>query len=211
MSAPDRQAALATYRREAGRYDRSMGLAPFVGRLRAATVARLQLAAGDTVIDVGCGTGASFALLEERIGPEGRLIGIDLSSDMLSAARRRVAERDWENVTLIEAPVEEARPDVRADAAISVLTHDIMRSPKAIANVVAHLRPGAAAAVMGAKLAPGWAMPVNLVVRRTVARYATTVEGLDRPWSHLEDHIPDLRVNSVGLGGAYIASGRVSA
>ena len=209
MSAPEQEAALEAYRREAERYDRRMRLAPFVGRLRTETVHRLELAAGDTVIDVGCGTGASFDLIERRIGPEGQLIAIDLSPDMLAQAALRVAEHGWNNVTIIEGPMDEARPARPADAALFVLTHDIVRSPEAIANVVAHLRPGAAVAVMGAKLAPGWANPVNLVVRRTVARYATTLEGLDRPWSHLEEHVPDLHIKSVGLGGAYIASGRL--
>ena len=211
MSAPDQEAAHEAYRREADRYDRLMRLAPVLGRWRSEAVHRLELAAGDTVIDVGCGTGASFDLIEKRIGPEGRLIAIDLSPDMLAQAVLRVAEHGWNNVTIIEGPVDEARPDRPADAALFVLTHDIMRSPRAIANVVAHLRPGAAVAVLGAKLAPGWAIPVNLVVRRTVARYATTLEGLERPWSHLEEHVPDLRVTSIGLGGAYIASGRLPA
>jgi ubiquinone/menaquinone biosynthesis C-methylase UbiE len=44
----------------------------------------LAPASGSVVLDMGCGTGLNFVGLEEAIGPRGRLIGIDLSSDMLA-------------------------------------------------------------------------------------------------------------------------------
>src|SRR5262249_52309762 len=97
---PDRQLALDQYRLRARRYDR---LAPLTHHLRARAVERLRLRAGQTVIDVACGTGLTFALIEERIGPHGRLIGVDLSPEMLSHARERVAINGWRNVRLIES------------------------------------------------------------------------------------------------------------
>ena len=87
MSGPNRQLALEQYRRRARRYDR---LAPLTRRLRRRAVGRLQLRAGQTVIDVACGTGLTFALLADQIGPDGSLVGIDLSPEMLSQARERV-------------------------------------------------------------------------------------------------------------------------
>jgi demethylmenaquinone methyltransferase/2-methoxy-6-polyprenyl-1,4-benzoquinol methylase len=42
------------------------------------------LTAGETVIDVACGTGLTFALIEDLIGPDGRVIGMDLSPEMLA-------------------------------------------------------------------------------------------------------------------------------
>jgi len=58
---------------------------------------------GDTVVDIGCGTGLNFALLQDVIGPEGQIIGVDLSDAMLDQARQRVTEYSWKNVTLIQA------------------------------------------------------------------------------------------------------------
>ena len=43
---------------------------------------------GDAVLDVACGTGLSFPLLEEAIGPAGRLVGVELSPEMAAIARR---------------------------------------------------------------------------------------------------------------------------
>ena len=41
----------------------------------------------DTVVDVGCGTGLSFALIEAAIGATGKVIGVEPSADMLERAR----------------------------------------------------------------------------------------------------------------------------
>jgi ubiquinone/menaquinone biosynthesis C-methylase UbiE len=171
-------------------------------------VERLELQPGDVVIDVACGTGVNFPLIEQRIGAAGRLIGIDLSPDMLAQARRRVSNAGWANVTLIEARIEEFQLDEPADAALFSFTHDVLQSPPAVANVAANLKPGARVACMGSKLAPRWNLPVNLVVRGVARRYATTLANLDRPWSELERYA-ELRHETLVLGGAYVAWGRL--
>ncbi|MEK6278503.1 MAG: methyltransferase domain-containing protein [Actinomycetota bacterium] len=207
MSAPDRQRALGLYRRKASTYDR---LALPTRRIRRHAVARMQLRPGQTVIDVACGTGLTFSLLEEGIGTEGRLIGIDLSAEMLEVAKQRIAGEGWKNVTLIESPVEEAEIPVPADAALFFLSHDVMRSPAAIANVTGHLRPGGRVVSMGPKCAPRWAVPVNMVMHRIARRYVTTSEGFERPWEYLAEVVPDLEVKGLLAGGAYLAWGRVA-
>jgi ubiquinone/menaquinone biosynthesis C-methylase UbiE len=204
--APDRRLALAKYRKLAPTYDR---VARPSQRMRRLAVDRLELRRGDVVLDIGCGTGLTFALVEKRIGPEGGLIGVDLSPDMLARARERVEENGWSNVTLVEASVEEAEIPVKVDACVSVLTHDVMRSPRALENVVEHIKPGGRIAVTGAKWAPRWAFPVNAYVGYVARRYVTTFEGFDRPWTRLEELVPGLRVRPILFGGAYLASGEV--
>jgi ubiquinone/menaquinone biosynthesis C-methylase UbiE len=201
---PNRRLAVEKYRRLADRYDR---LAPLTASLRRHAVERLKLAKGDTVVDVACGTGLSFAQIEERIGETGALMGIELSPEMLAKARRRAAEHGWDNVTLIEAAAEEAQLPARADAALFVLTHDVMRSPLALRNVISQLKPGARIAVAGAKRPPWWAVPVSLYVAYAARRYLTTREGLERPWSFLSGLVPDLQIRELSLGGAYLAWG----
>jgi SAM-dependent methyltransferase len=55
-------------------------------------VERTAIAAGDAVIDVGCGCGASSLALARRAGDTGSVLGVDVSAPMLEVARRRAAE-----------------------------------------------------------------------------------------------------------------------
>jgi len=174
---------------------------------RLAAMARLDLRPGQTVLDVGCGTGQSFALLEEAIGPEGRIIGVDLSPDMLAYARARVARHRWRNVTLVLAVAGEVGIPAEADAAFFHLTHDIMRTPQAVAWVVQHLKPGGRVVAVGIRWARWWQLRINCRVWRLARGYATTTEGLRAPWSHLAGLMPSLQVEALGDGGLYLAWG----
>ena len=83
----------------AQRYDR---LAPFYGALewlymlpllgvRQKTVSALRLRPGDPVLEVGCGSGGNFQLLNRAVGPTGTVLGVDLSAGMLARAKTPIA------------------------------------------------------------------------------------------------------------------------
>ena len=69
--------------------------------IRNKTVSRLDLKAGDRVLEVGCGTGRNLPLLYEAVGPTGHIYGVDLSEGMLTQAKHLCEERGWQNITLI--------------------------------------------------------------------------------------------------------------
>ncbi len=206
--APDRGAALSQYRRRASFYD--MELAVFEP-VRRRAIAQLELQPGQTVLDVGCGTGLSFEPIESAIGPEGHLVGIEQSPDMLERARSRVGSAGWRNVTLICAPVEEAQIAHAADAALLLFTHDVLRRPEAVDVVIGHLKPGARLVAAGLKWAHPWAWPANLFVWSAAQHSVTSMEGLDAPWSHLVGRVEDLDVQTMMLGSVYVASARIGA
>lgn len=95
------------YQRWAKNYDLVVRLYALVGfrfrAYRSRAVELLHLSEGDHVIDLGCGTGLNFPLILTEIGPKGRLIGVDLSAEMLAYASRRVESSGWINVELVES------------------------------------------------------------------------------------------------------------
>src|SRR5690606_33295283 len=123
---PDPALAIARYREHAAGYDASARRS-MPARLR--TIERLALRPGDVVLDVGCGTGLSFAPILARIGPSGRLIAVELSPEMIALARERCEKEGWRNVCLQEATVEEAPLGEQLDAVLFHCAHDVLRSP----------------------------------------------------------------------------------
>jgi SAM-dependent methyltransferase len=62
---------------------------------------RLAPKPGEAVVDVGCGTGQTTLQLVDAVGPNGRVVGVDVSTPMLALARERARGRD--NVSFLEA------------------------------------------------------------------------------------------------------------
>jgi demethylmenaquinone methyltransferase/2-methoxy-6-polyprenyl-1,4-benzoquinol methylase len=201
---PDRDAALAQYRSRAEVYDRELAL---FEPIRSEAVAALGLKRGDVVLDVGCGTGLSFELLQGRIGKGGRIVGIEQCPEMLAKARARVARFHWHNVDLIAAPAAAARVGLQANAAIFHFTHDVLRDRAAIGNILGHLAPGARVVASGLQWAPPWAWPTNGFVMLAAMYSVTSFEGLGRPWDLLARRLRDVEVSTALMGGIYIARG----
>lgn len=83
---------------------------------RAAAIEKLHLQPGDRVVDLFCGTGVNFEPLHDRVGPTGRIVGVDGSQGMLRRARRRIQRRklDTERIELHRVDIAEQRDDLRA-------------------------------------------------------------------------------------------------
>ena len=126
--------------------------------------------------------------------------GVDWASTLATA-------HGWTNVHLIAAPVAQAPIDGWADAAIFCAVHDVMQSPDAMANVFAHLRPGAAVAAIGGKWPAPWLWSLRTWVADLHAPFVTDFTGFDQPWHLLAEHVPDLHIRPLSTGTGYLARG----
>ena len=204
----DHRAALAQYRQRAAVYDFELALFEPVRRR---AIARLALQPGEVVLDMGCGTGLSLPLLHAGVGEAGHVIGVEPSPEMIALARQRVGAMGARRITLIAAQAEAARLPEAADAVLFHFTHDVMRDAEALAQVLGQLKPGARVVACGLQWAGLWAWPINLMVLPAALRSVTSLEGLHRPWSHLQSQVRIERVEALMAGGVYLVSGVVAA
>jgi arsenite methyltransferase len=115
---------------------------PDITRQRMRTLGTLQLEAGECVLDVGCGTGLLADDMATLVGTDGRMVGIDASTDMLKLAEQRCA--DLPQVHLKQAQAEtlpEEDESFDAVVCVQVLLY-VPDVPTALSEMHRVLRPG---------------------------------------------------------------------
>jgi ubiquinone/menaquinone biosynthesis C-methylase UbiE len=212
-----RDRLIETYRKKAKHYDTTSRLYPVPGypqrsqRLRA--VQALGLRAGDSVIDIACGTGLNFPLIKELIGPRGRIIGVDLTDAMLAHAQDRIAANGWSNISLVQADAAEFGFPTQVDAILS--TYALTQVP-GCADVIAH---GAAALSGGGRWVvldlkapgntPGWLTQLGTAIVRPFASIDEWI--MHRPWevirTAMQEELADLSWTELFFGTAFLAAG----
>ena len=208
---------IETYRKKAKHYDLTSRLYPAPGypqrAQRRRAVQALGLRPGASVIDMACGTGLNFSLIEEVIGPDGQIIGVDLTDAMLERAQVRIKTKGWSNISLVQADAVDFEFPTEVDAILS--TYALTQVPDC-AEVIAH---GAAALCEGGR----WAVldlkvPTN--VPRRLAQLGTAVvrpfASIDewimrRPWEAIreamQEELADFSWTELLFGTAFLGAG----
>jgi phosphatidylethanolamine/phosphatidyl-N-methylethanolamine N-methyltransferase len=127
------------YARYANSYDNWFGL---ISRFaRKAAVAAVNRSEGESVLEVGVGTGLALPMY----GPDKLVTGIDLSSEMLTKARRRVAGLGLRNIAgLLEMDAQATNfADGQFDTAVAMFVASVVPDPRAlVAELKRVVRPG---------------------------------------------------------------------
>ena len=212
-----REHLIGTYRKKAKHYDITSRLYPVPGyphrALRLRAVQALGLRAGATVIDIACGTGLNFPLIEEAIGPDGRIVGVDLTDAMLAHAQDRIETNGWRNISLVQADAASFDFPVEADAILS--TYALSQVPecaKVIAHGAAALSAGGRWAVLDVKVpgnTPEWLAQFGTALVRPFAAIDEWI--MRRPWevirAAMQEELADLSWTELVFGTAFLAAG----
>ncbi len=211
------------YTKLAPDYDRMMSFWSRVffsplDRWRRESVAAMNIGEGDTILDIGCGTGQNFPFIEERIGPGGKLIGVDYTPAMLEQAAKRVDEGRWENVDLVEGKAEEVDCLVEGpvDGVISWCCLSIVPEwERAIAAAASLLRAGGRFTVYDMRTTKvkgplGW--PLTRFTEWWVNHYGVGDPKVDyavaKPWkATMGKYLTGIAYQEMGLGTLFRCSG----
>jgi SAM-dependent methyltransferase len=133
------------------------------------------LGPGETVLDLGCGAGFDVFLAARAVGPEGRVIGVDMTEAMLERARANARQGDFANVefrlgTIEELPVADASVDAVISNCVINLSPD---KPRVFREAFRVLRPGGRLAVSDLVLAA----PLPAALRDSVEAWVGCLAG----------------------------------
>lgn len=184
MSAPE------FYTRWATLYDLIARRTPGVADLRGRVADALDLELGDTVVEMGCGTGANLAFLREEVGPEGVVIGVDFSAGVLDRAAGHIDGEGWENVHLVRGDA--TRPPIReADAVLATFVVGMFAEPAGVVEGWCDLvGSGGTVGLLNAARSRRWYGPlVNLPFRAFVLASTPDKRRLDDPSELLDRRV----------------------
>lgn len=128
----------------------------FLGRektFRRLALDTLDPTSGESVLEIGCGTGNSFDALRRAVGPNGTVVGIDASRGMTHAARDRIQESGWQNVHVLRGDVRHPPvPDSAYDVAYAAMSLSAVADPeRAIRSIETALSSGGRFVVLDAR------------------------------------------------------------
>ena len=199
------------YRRIAPVYD--VAVTPFrwlgLRRHREQAIRALRLETGQMALDLGCGTGLNFPLLHEAVGPSGRIVGVDLSPDMLSRAQHRVQRHGLSSVELIEADLSTFSVPAIIDGAIATFALEIVPGYDQVIRRVAEALPrGGRIAVYGLKRPekwPEWLIGLGAWINKPFG-VSRDYESF-RPYESERRNLREVQYREFLLGAAYLCVG----
>ena len=179
--------------------------------IRRKAVERLQLKLGDSVLEIGCGTGRNLRFLREAVGPEGHIFGVDLSLGMLSKAKQLCAKRKWTNVTLIHSDASSYTvPDTVSGVIFSLSYATIPHHKEVLLHVWNQLQVGRNLVIMDAKLPPGIRGRLLLPYSVWIMRRTVLGNPFIQPWKELAELTEQFKMEELLFGSYYICTGRKS-
>lgn len=155
--------------------------------MRRKAIAAMALRPGDSVLEVGVGSGRSLPYLLDAVGSGGAVVGVDLSAGMLAEARKLVDRRGATNVHLIEANAATVEYAQDVDAVLFSLSYSAMPAdvrPAAVDRAWDRLRPGGRLVMLDGGIARTRLRPIIAPIARQLVKLGPG-DPETRPWEDL--------------------------
>lgn len=208
----NKREVIELYRKRAKNYDWTANLYYLAGfrekAFREKAVAALNLQEGDTVVEIGCGTGLNFPHLHKAVGDAGQLIGVDMTDAMLNEARERCKREAMSNVELVQSDAAAFDFPDGISGIISTLAITLVPEyDEVIKRGAEALKPGGKFVLMELKDA-GWPWWLTRIGIWLMQPFGVTWEARHRhPWESLERHLNLVSMKEYYFGIVYIAVG----
>jgi demethylmenaquinone methyltransferase/2-methoxy-6-polyprenyl-1,4-benzoquinol methylase len=196
----------------ATKYDSTMP--PFFRRWKRKAFERSTLKRGDDVLVFCCGTGGDFPYIIEKIGENGRIVGVDFSAEMLRQAKQRVSENGWKNIELIEADVTELKDGKLGSFDSAVCTLGLSIIPDHVSgyqNLISHVKHGGEVIIGDMQLASGFLGIFNPITILMARKYGGTHVGHQNSLEIkklMKDGLSDIMEKRFFLGAYYFCIGK---
>jgi len=181
--------------------------------LRQAAVEHLELQKGDRVLDVGCGTGASFPYLVQAVGTAGEVVGVEISPAMARQARTRVESHGWGNVRVLEDAAQTVQLAGQFDGVLLFAAHEVLTSPDALDHLLASLQKDAHVVAFGAKRSSRHLGNLFNPLLSFITHHlfpSSTAPIDDQPWRLLEERLGELHKQEHAYGFMYLVWGSLT-
>jgi len=202
---------IALYNNRAGYYDISANLYHLLGfreyAYRRKAISALNLRQGDTVVELGCGTGLNFPLLYKKVSKEGQIIGVDINARMLEKAKQRALISGWNNILLVQKDISEYELPNEFDGVLSTFALTLIPNyGRIIQNIEAQSKYDKNLVVLDLKQPdklPLWLVKLGVALTKP---FGVSLDLADRhPWEIMRKHFHNVSIEELYFGFTYVA------
>ncbi|MHA1783808.1 MAG: class I SAM-dependent methyltransferase [Candidatus Helarchaeota archaeon] len=133
--------------------DLGLGRAMDTSIYRKKAIAGLNLTPQSKIIDIACGLGMNFKIIQKYLQGSGKLVGVDISTNCLKYARGKAVKYGWKNVEIINKSIHDYQPEIKFDAVLCTYAMEIIPNyKKTVDKILSILKPNGRFSMLGMKL-----------------------------------------------------------
>ena len=173
--------------------------------IRRKAVHRLGVASGDSLLEVGCGTGRNLRHLVDAVGENGRVYALDCCEQVLRKAGKPCQQSGWKNVALLNQDAAQLELPGMVEGVLFSLSYSVMPDPRAAVKAAwTYLRSGKSLVIMDGKLATGICGRLSRPWVTWLSKKTILGDPMRLPWGDLRGLDAKVEMEEFNFGTYYI-------